>query len=218
MRVAIAEDSGLIREALGVLLATIDVEVTASVSTGTELLAVIRDDPPDVAIVDMRMPPTKTNEGLLTARSLKSSYPAMGVLVVTAHDTDPFAADLLAYGTAGVGYLRKDNITNKTALKETLDRLAAGQPVIDSDIAARLLARHPDSDRLNSLSERERNTLELMAQGLSNAGIAQRVHLSPKTVEAHIASIFTKLGLPSDVTDNRRVLAVLTWLQAGALR
>ncbi len=214
MRVAIAEDSGLIREALGLLLATIDVEVTASVSTGEELLAVIRDDPPDVAIVDMRMPPTRTNEGLLTARSLKADHPEMGVLVVTAHDTDPFAADLLAHGTVGVGYLRKDNITDKAALRDTLERLAAGQPVIDSQIAARLLARHSASARLNSLTERERGILELMAQGLSNAGIAGRVHLSHKTVEAHIASIFTKLGLPAEASDNRRVLAVLTWLRS----
>ncbi|WP_018502875.1 response regulator transcription factor [Parafrankia discariae] len=215
MRVAIAEDSGLIREALSVLLATIGVEVTASVPTGTELLAVVRDAPPDVAIVDMRMPPTRTNEGLLTARALRRAHPSMGVLVVTAHDDDPFAADLFAGGAAGIGYMRKDNITNRQALKDTLERLCEGQPVIDSHIAARLLAGYPQSQRLSGLSERERRILELMAQGLSNSGIAQRVHLSPKTVESHIASIFAKLELRPEPTENRRVLAVLAWADAA---
>ncbi|MEX5636624.1 LuxR C-terminal-related transcriptional regulator [Parafrankia sp. FMc2] len=215
MRVAIAEDSGLIREALGVLLATIGVEVTASVPTGTELLAAVRAEPPDVAIVDMRMPPTRTNEGLLTARGLKQAYPGMGVLVVTAHDDDPFAADLFAGGAEGVGYMRKDNITDRQALKDALTRLRDGQPVIDSHIAARLLAGHPQSQRLRGLSERERRILELMAQGRSNSGISQQVHLSPKTVESHIASIFGKLGLRMEPSENRRVLAVLAWVEAA---
>ncbi|KPM50683.1 DNA-binding response regulator [Frankia sp. CcI49] len=215
MRVAIAEDSGLIREALGVLLTTIGVQVTASVPTGTELLAAVREAPPDVAIVDMRMPPTRTNEGLLTARALRDAHPSMGILVVTAHDDDPFAADLFAGGADGIGYMRKDNITNRQALRDALERLRDGQPVIDSHIAARLLAGYPQSHRLLGLSDRERRILELMAQGLSNSGISQQVHLSPKTVESHIASIFTKLGLRMEPTENRRVLAVLAWLEAA---
>lgn len=214
MRVAIAEDSGLIREALEVLLKTIDVEVTVSVPTGTELLAAVRADPPDVAIIDMRMPPTRTNEGLLTARALRDAHPAIGVLVVTAHDDDPFVAELFAEGAAGVGYLRKDNITDRQALRDALARLSEGQPVIDSHIAARLIAGHPQSRRLRGLSERERRILELMAEGLSNSGISERVHLSPKTVESHIASIFTKLGLRVEPSENRRVLAVLAWVEA----
>ncbi|WP_066069890.1 response regulator transcription factor [Frankia sp. EI5c] len=215
MRVAIAEDSGLIREALGVLLTTIGVEVTASVPTGTELLAAVRTAVPDVVIVDMRMPPTRTNEGLLTARELRREHPDLGILVVTAHDEDPFVADLFADGAAGIGYMRKDNITDRQALKEALDRLRDGQPVIDSHIAARLLAGYPQSRRLGGLSGRERRILELMAQGLSNSGISQRVHLSPKTVESHIASIFTKLGLRMEPSENRRVLAVLAWVEAA---
>jgi DNA-binding NarL/FixJ family response regulator len=215
VRVAIAEDSGLIREAMTLLLRSIDVEVGAAVGTGAELLAVIRDDPPDVVIVDMRMPPTRTNEGLLTARLVKAAHPATGVLVVTAHDDSDLAADLLADGTAGVGYLRKDSIANKAALKDALARVAAGEPVIDSHIAARLLARGPQPDRLDVLTDRERLILELMAQGLSNAGIAKRVYLSTKTVEAHTAGIFTKLGLRAESADNKRVLAVLAWLRSG---
>jgi DNA-binding NarL/FixJ family response regulator len=218
VRVAIAEDSGLLREAMTLLLRSIDVEVTAAVGTGTELLAMIRDDPPEVVIVDMRMPPTRTNEGLLTARSVKAAHPDVGVLVVTAHDDQDLAADLLADGTAGIGYMRKDSIANKAALKDALARLAAGEPVIDSHLAARLLSRTPRPDRLDVLTERERLILELMAQGLSNVGIAKRVHLSTKTVEAHIAGIFTKLDLRSESSDNKRVLAVLTWLRADGRR
>lgn len=219
MRVAIAEDSGVIRKAVELLLRSIGFEAVISVSTGQELLASIETDlsgnPPDIAIVDMRMPPTRTDEGLRTALLLKEAHPATGVLVVTAHADDPFGADLIATGMAGVGYMRKDNIADGHHLKDALDRLAAGELVIDSSITASLLRRESPNNRLDALSEREREILGLMAQGRSNAGIARLIHLSPKTVEARIASIFLKLGLRSDQTYNRRVLAVLEWLRIG---
>ncbi|MBL7500407.1 response regulator transcription factor [Frankia sp. CNm7] len=219
MRVAIAEDSGMIRKALELLLHSIGSEVVISVSTGQELLISIENDlsdrPPDVAIVDMRMPPTRTDEGLRTALLLKEEHPLTGVLVVTAHADDPFGADLIETGLAGVGYMRKDNIADGPHLKDALDRLAAGELVVDHSITAALLCRESSNNRLNTLSEREREILGLMAQGRSNAGIARLVHLSPKTVEARIANIFLKLRLGSDQTYNRRVLAVLEWLRTG---
>lgn len=216
MRVAIAEDSGVIREALGLLLTSIGVDVTGSTATGEELLAAALTDPPDVAIVDMRMPPTRTNEGVVTALALKASQPRMGVLVVTAHDDDPFTSGLFANGAAGLGYMRKDNIADRTALQQVLLRLANGEAVIDAGVTTRALHRTRDIDRTHTLSDRERLILDLMAQGRSNAGIAKQTHVSLKTVEAHIAKIFLKLGLRSGDADNRRVLAVLTWLQAAA--
>jgi DNA-binding NarL/FixJ family response regulator len=198
------------------LLVAVGVEVVASVPTGVELLAALGRAAADVAIVDMRMPPTRTNEGLLAAREIKASYPRTGVLVFTADTEAPYAAELFEDGQAGVGYMLKDNIADRSALKDALVRIAAGHPVIDSDIAARLLARPARRGRLASLTDREREILALMAEGLSNNGIARRIHLSAKTVEAYLTSIFTKLGIGSDLAENRRVMAVLAWLKKDA--
>ncbi|TDD70299.1 response regulator transcription factor [Actinomadura darangshiensis] len=224
MRVAVAEDSGIFRQALVTLLTTVGIEVVVSAGSGEELLALIAEDPPDVAIVDLHMPPTFTNEGVVAARRLLARHPGLGVLVLSAFNETPQAMELFRDQPRGVGYLLKDHVTDVDNLRSALERVRSGEVVIDPDVVTRLVeARHREQE-LARLSGREREVLELMAEGHSNAGIGKRLHLSARTVEDHVRAIFTKLkitspgGPPGPQDSNKRVLAVLTWLRAAETR
>ena len=214
MRVALADDSVLFRRGLAKLLSDVGVEVTAEASDGEEFIKRVCADPPDVAVLDIRMPPTFTDEGLVIAEQLREQHPEVGVLLLSTYAETPYAARLLAGGSAGVGYLLKDKVDDTGTLRDALFRIAAGGCVVEPDLVARLFNRQRISNRLDRLTERERVVLQLMAEGRSNLGIAQQLYLSQKTVEAHAAAIFTKLDLQIAADDNRRVRAVLTWLRA----
>ena len=214
MRVALADDSALFRRGLARLLSDVEVEVVAEASNGAELIERVSADPPDVVVLDIRMPPTFTDEGLVIAEQLRQQHPEVGVLLLSTYAETTYAARLLAERSAGVGYLLKDQVDDTRTLRDALIRIAAGGCVIEADIVARLFSRQRTTNRLDRLTERECDVLRLMAEGRSNLGIAQKLYLSQKTVEAHAAAIFTKLDLPVAADDNRRVLAVLTWLRA----
>jgi DNA-binding NarL/FixJ family response regulator len=214
MRVALADDSALFREGLALLLRTAGVEVALEARTGDELLARMGPDLPDVVILDIRMPPTFTDEGLVTAGRIRERYARVGVLVLSTYAETAYAVQLLSTGHGAIGYLLKDRVDDVTSLLDALNRIAAGETVVDPDIVTRLFGRRSNSDVLERLAARERDVLELMAQGRSNAGIARLLHVSPKTVEKHIASLFTRLNITGGSDDNRRVLAVLTWLRS----
>jgi DNA-binding NarL/FixJ family response regulator len=215
MRLAIAEDSGLFRSSLTLLLESSGARVTASAASGTELLAAIRTDPPDVAILDIRMPPTFTDEGITTAAQLRGLHPALGILVLSTYAETSYASQLLEIVNAGVGYLLKDNVTDVATLMDSLARVAAGETVIDPTIVRRLLVRNRRPSRIDALNERERAVLRHMAEGRSNLGIAKELFISPRTVEAHVTGIFTRLGLDQTDTENNRVRAVLAFLRSA---
>jgi DNA-binding NarL/FixJ family response regulator len=215
MRLAIAEDSGLFRSSLTLLLEASGAQVTASAASGTELLAAIGADPPDVAIVDIRMPPTFTDEGISTAGQLRRLHPAVGVLALSTYAETSYASQLLGVVGTNVGYLLKDNVTDVATLMDSLARIAAGETVIDPTIVRRLLLRDRRPSRIDALNDRERAVLRHMAEGRSNLGIARELFISPRTVEAHVTSIFTKLGLDQADTENNRVRAVLTYLRSA---
>jgi DNA-binding NarL/FixJ family response regulator len=216
VRVALAEDSGLFRQGLVLLLKEQAIEVTAQTSTGERLLAAVNADPPDVAILDIRMPPTFTDEGLATATRIREKHPSVAVLVLSTYAETPYAMRLLQGGARGVGYLLKDHVADAATLVDALRRVSSGETVIDSDIVTALFTQQRRASQLDPLTDRERDVLRLLAEGRSNAGISQVLHLSAKTVEAHVASVFTKLGLSAAPNDNRRVLAVLAWLRANS--
>src|SRR5712671_3744457 len=215
MRLVIAEDSGLFRSSLKLLLEAYGSQVTASTASGAELLAAIRADPPDVAILDIRMPPTFTDEGIRTAAELRRLYPQIGILVLSTYAQTRYASQLLETVSTGVGYLLKDNVIDATALMDSLARVAAGETVIDPTIVRRLLHRNRKPSKIDMLNERERAVLQRMAEGRSNLGIAKQLSLSARTVETHITSVFTKLGLDQTDNDNNRVRAVLTFLRSA---
>ena len=215
MRVAIAEDSGLFRSSLALLLEASGAQVTASTPSGTELLAAIRTSPPDVVILDIRMPPSFTDEGIRTAAELRGLYPRIGILVLSTYVETRYASRLLETVSTGVGYLLKDNVTDVGALMDSLARVAAGETVIDPTIVRRLLDRNRKPSPIDMLNERERMVLQYMAEGRSNLGIAKELFLSPRTVETHVTSVFTKLGLDQTETDNNRVRAVLAFLRSA---
>jgi DNA-binding NarL/FixJ family response regulator len=215
VRLAIADDSGLFRDSLRLLLEQAGAEVTVSAASGPELLAAIRrDGPPDAVILDIRMRPSLRDEGITTAVELRQLYPDTGILLLSAHTEIGYASRLLDALPAGVGYLLKDNVMNVADLMAALGRVAAGGMALEPTIVQRLLSSRKPG-RLDALNERERDVLQLMAEGRSNLGIAQRLFLSPRTVESHVTSIFNKLGLDQSSTENNRVLAVLTLLRAG---
>jgi DNA-binding NarL/FixJ family response regulator len=214
MRLAIAEDSGLFRSSLKLLLEASGAQVCASVGSGTELLVAIGDDPPDVVILDIRMPPAFSDEGITTAARLRDLHPAVGVLVLSTYAEASFASRLLETVHTGVGYLLKDNVTDVATLMDSLARVAAGETVIDPTIVRRLLMRNRRPSRIDELNERERAVLRHMAEGHSNLGIAKELHISPRTVEAHVTSIFAKLRLDQTDTENNRVRAVLAFLRS----
>jgi DNA-binding NarL/FixJ family response regulator len=215
LRLAIAEDSGLFRSSVTLLLEASGVQVTASAASGTELLAAIGADPPDVVILDIRMPPTFTDEGITTAAQLRRLHPTVGVLALSTYAETSYASQLLEIVSTGVGYLLKDNVTDVATLMDSLTRVAAGETVIDPTIVRRLLLRDRRPSRIDALNDRERAVLRHMAEGRSNLGIARELFISPRTVEAHVTSIFTRLGLDQADTENNRVRAVLTYLRSA---
>jgi DNA-binding NarL/FixJ family response regulator len=216
VRVALADDSALFRKGLAALLAASDVEVTAAVPSGADLLQAVAVDLPDAVVLDLRMPPSFTDEGLVTAERLRARYPTLGVLVLSTYAEVSYAARLLQTGTRHVGYLLKDRVEDSDALLDALRRVVAGESVVDRDIVRRLLGRQRITQTVDQLTPREREVLQLMAEGRSNAAIGKELYLSAKTVETHIAQVFAKLGLPQSSDDNRRVLAVLTYLRGTA--
>ena len=215
MRLAIAEDSGLFRSSLALLLEASGAEVTASVPSGAELLAAIRTGPPDAVILDIRMPPSFTDEGIRTAHELRGLYPQIGILVLSTYAEAGYASQLLETVRTGVGYLLKDNVTDAGGLMDNLARVAAGETVIDPTIVRRLLQRNRRPSKIDTLNEREREVLWHMAEGRSNLGIAKELFLSARTVETHVTSVFTKLGLAQSDTENNRVRAVLAFLRSA---
>jgi DNA-binding NarL/FixJ family response regulator len=216
MRVVIAEDAALLREGLTRLLADRGHQVCAAVADGDALRAAVAAHRPDVAVVDIRMPPTHTDEGLRAALDLRSRYPETGVLVFSQYIETRYAARLLAGSAAGVGYLVKDRVADVAEFTEALGRVAAGGTALDPEVVRQLLRASRQGDGLAALTPRERDVLTLMAEGRSNAGIAAGLAVSPGVVEKHVASIFGKLGLPPSESDNRRVLAVLRYLGSPA--
>jgi DNA-binding NarL/FixJ family response regulator len=217
VRVAIAEDSGLFRSSLALLLRSLGAEVTASVGSGAELLAAIRASLPDVVILDIRMPPSFSDEGIRAAREIRGLYPDTGILVLSTYAETSYASQLLETVRSGVGYLLKDNVTDADALMESLERVAGDETVVDPAIVRRLLSRKRKPSAMDSLNERELEVLGRMAEGRSNLGIAKELFLSVRTVETHVTSVFIKLGLTPSDTENNRVRAVLTFLRsAGA--
>lgn len=216
MRVALADDSTLFRRGLRSLLTAVDIEVVFEVADATALLAHAAVERPDAVIVDIRMPPTFTDEGLLAAELLKTHYPEMGVLVLSTYSETAYAVRLLERGGRGVGYLIKDRVDDVSALVDALRRVCAGRSAIDEDIVARLIAQQGRASQLADLTPRELDVLRHMAEGRSNIGIGQALGLATRTIEAHVASLFLKLQLPPDEDDNRRVLAALKWMRAGS--
>jgi DNA-binding NarL/FixJ family response regulator len=213
MRVVIAEDAAVFREGLVRLLEDRGHQVCAAVADGEALLAAAAMHRPDVAVVDIRMPPTHTDEGLRAALRLRADHPGTGVLVFSQYIETRYAARLLQGNAAGVGYLLKDRVADVAEFTEAVARVAAGGTALDPEVVSQLLGAGRHARGLAGLTPREREVLSLMAEGRSNAGIAEVLVISAGVVEKHVASIFAKLGLPPAEGDNRRVLAVLRYLE-----
>ena len=214
MRVAIAEDSLLLREGVARLLREAGMDVVAECGNADELLLHIRSHPVDVAIVDIRLPPTHSDEGLRAALEIRSANPAVGVLVLSQYVELGLAMKLLADSADGVGYLLKDRISDVKEFVAAVQRVAGGGSAIDPIIVSTLLSRRRNEDPLEQLTPREREVLDLMAQGNSNQGIADKLVITTRAVEKYVSTIFGKLGLPSTGSESRRVLAVLAFLRA----
>jgi DNA-binding NarL/FixJ family response regulator len=214
VRVAIAEDSVLLREGLGRLLGEGGFDVVAQCEDADDLLRKVRSSPPDVAIVDIRLPPTHNDEGLRAALEIRQKHPAVGVLVLSQYVELGLALKLLADSAEGVGYLLKDRISDVGEFLAAVSRVANGGSALDPIIVSTLLSRQRADDPLACLTPREREVLELMAAGSSNQGIADRLVITLRAVEKYVSSIFGKLGLPSTGSESRRVLAVLTFLRS----
>ena len=220
MRVVIAEDSVLLREGLTRLLTDAGHEVVAAVGTGEDLLRAVdgagEGARPHVAVVDVRMPPTHTDEGVRAALVLRQSWPEIAVLVLSQYVEERYATDLVSTGTSGVGYLLKDRVADVGEFLDAVRRVAAGGTALDPEVVAQLFARSRRSSPVEGLTPREREVLGLMAEGRSNSAIAAALVVTDGAVEKHVNSIFTKLGLPPAETDHRRVLAVLRHLEAAS--
>jgi DNA-binding NarL/FixJ family response regulator len=214
LRIVLAEDSVLLREGLVRLLEEAGHSVVAAVDDALALVPTVLEHRPDVAVVDVRMPPTFTDDGLRAAVEARSVLGDLSVLVLSQYVEESYARDLLADGRGGVGYLLKDRIQDLEALEDALDRVASGGSVIDPEVVAQLFARRRTADPIEALTPREREVLALMAEGRSNAGIARQLVVSAGAVEKHIRSVLMKLDLPPAEEDHRRVLAVLAWLDA----
>ena len=214
MRVVIAEDSVLLREGLTQLLNKNGLEVVGSCETAEDLLLKVRSYEPDVAIVDIRLPPTHHDEGMQAALEIRANHPSVGVLVLSQYVEVGLAMKLLADSADGAGYLLKDRISDVKEFIGAVERVADGGSAIDPIIVSTLLSRQRDDDPLAALTPREREVLELMAEGRSNQAISERLFITPRAVEKHVTSIFHKLRLPATSEDHRRVLAVLTFLRA----
>ena len=215
MRVVIADDEVLLREGMARLLGEVGVQVLATVGDGARLLDVVARQRPDVAIVDIKMPPTHTDEGLASAMTIRERHADTGVLVLSHYLDSRYATRLIEQNPGGVGYLLKERVSDVVVLVDALRRIAEGECVVDPTIVSRLFHRRRSRGPLDELTEREREVLALMAEGYSNAKIASRLVLSSKTVERHIGHIFDRLGLPESPDSHRRVQAVLALLRGA---
>jgi DNA-binding NarL/FixJ family response regulator len=213
LRVTLADDSRLFRSGLVELLKAAGLDVVDDVADVAALHASVQTQLPDVVIVDVRMPPTHTDEGIQAALQLRARFPDLGIMVLSTYAESDWVARLMASGTDRLGYLLKDRVDDVRVLVEALQRIAQGGTAIDPHVVARVISQRARVGVLDALSDRERGVLTLMAEGLSNAGIARRLYLSQKTVEARIAAIFTTLQLDHDTDANRRVQAVVTFLR-----
>ncbi len=241
MRIAIADDSALFRTGLVLLLEASGAQVVIQASSGAELMARMfprrpgpvrplpagaaeipngpaGTDRPDAVILDLRMPPTFTGEGISTAAEIRARDPGIGILVLSTFAEASYAGELMEAVGSGVGYLLKDNVTDAGHLISQLERIVAGETVLDPTVVRRLLRRKRSTSTVEALNPRERDVLERMAEGRSNVGIAQDLHLSPRTVEAYVTSVFGKLGLEQTDTDNNRIRAVLAFLRSAGAR
>ncbi|MEU3183102.1 response regulator transcription factor [Streptomyces sp. NPDC006923] len=212
MRVILAEDSTLLREGLARLLMEEGHEVIASVADADALIAAVAQEQPDVVVADVRMPPSHTDEGLRAALEIRERWPAVGVLVLSQYVEKRYATELMTGESEGVGYLLKDRVVEVDEFLDALERVAAGRAAFDSEVVRQLLARSHRTDPLSRLTDREQGVLAEMAQGHTNATIAQRLHISQSAVEKHINAIFEKLELAGSTGYSRRVLAVLRYL------
>jgi DNA-binding NarL/FixJ family response regulator len=214
MRVVVADDSVLLREGLVRILTDAGIEVAGQAAAADELLSLVHDQTPDLAIVDIRMPPGRGDEGIAAARAIHDAFgERVAVLVLSQHLEPKFALELLEQREGGIGYLLKDRVVDIPQFLDAVRTVAAGGQVLDPAIVRRLVQRRRSNDPLETLSQREREVLALMAEGRSNQGISNALFLSPKTIEAYVGSVFDKLGLDGDVADHRRVLAVLAYLR-----
>jgi DNA-binding NarL/FixJ family response regulator len=213
MRLVLADDSVLFREGLARLLANAGFEILATVGDADELLRCVNRVPPDAAIVDIRMPPSQTDEGLVAAAQIRARHPEVGVVVLSQYVEARYALRLLATGERRVGYVLKDRVLHVADFADAVRRVGAGETVVDPALVEQLVGRRREIDPLAELTERERDVLALMAEGLTDRGIGERLWVTPKTVETHVRHIFQKLNLPSGAADNRRVHAVLTYLR-----
>jgi DNA-binding NarL/FixJ family response regulator len=215
VRIGIADDSAIVREGLARVLAEAGMEVCGSAEDPEELLRLVEQERPDVAVVDIRMPPTHTDEGIVAASEIRRRFPDVGVLVLSQHVETDYALRLLEGSHARCGYLLKDRVTRIDELTEAIQRVARGEVVVDPELVERLLAR--DRSPVGDLTPREREVLALMAEGLTDRGIAERIWVTHKTVETHVVHIFRKLDLPEGASYNRRVRAVLTFLGSAVI-
>jgi DNA-binding NarL/FixJ family response regulator/class 3 adenylate cyclase len=214
LHAVIADDSALLREGLARLLAEAGIGVVGQASDAEELMLKVRSHHPDVAIVDIRMPPTQTDEGIKAAREIRQKYPETGVLVLSQHVAHTYAVQLLGESAEGLGYLLKDRVSDVDEFVSAVRRVAEGGSALDPLVVAELVGRNRRDDPVQRLSAREREVLELMAEGRSNQAIGQRLFISQRAVEKHVTNIFSRLGLPTAPEDHRRVLAVLTFLRS----
>jgi len=214
MRVVVAEDSVLLREGVVRLLQEAGMEVVGQAGDADDLLRKVRAHKPDVALVDIRMPPTQTDEGLRAAAKIRAEQPETGVLVLSQYVEEAYALELLAENAEGVGYLLKDRVADVERFVDSVRRVGEGGSALDPEVVARLVGRRRREDPLSALSPREREVLGHMAEGRSNHGIAEALVVTERAVEKHVTSIFTKLNLPPAEDDHRRVLAVLTYLRS----
>ncbi len=213
MRIVIAEDGVLLRAGLTRLLAEAGEDVVAAVDDADALIAAVERHQPDLALVDVRMPPTHTDDGLRAALEIRSRWPSVGILVLSQYVEERYAIELLESSTGGIGYLLKDRVADVRDFHAAARRVAEGGAALDPEVVAQLLARSRRSDPIAALSPREREVLALMAEGRSNAAIAAELVVSDGAVEKHVGNIFTKLDLPPTEQGHRRVLAVLRWLE-----
>jgi DNA-binding NarL/FixJ family response regulator len=215
VRVVIADDSLLIRDGLASLLRDAGVNVVAQTGSADDLLLKIASEKPDVAIIDIRMPPTHTDEGLRAAEEIRRRYPGLGILILSQHVEVGIATRLLAESPAGLGYLLKDRVTDLEDFTAALRRVAEGGSALDPTVVSQLLTQGRQADDpINSLTPREREVMELVAEGRSNKGIGERLVITERAVQKHVTSIFAKLGLPHSDDDHRRILAVLAYLRS----
>lgn len=214
MRVIVAEDSVLLREGVVRLLQESGHEVVAQAGDSEELMRKVRAHKPDLAVVDVRMPPTQTDEGLRAAKEIRSELPECGVLVLSGYVEPTYAQELLADNAQGLGYLLKDRVSDVTAFVDAVERVGAGGSALDPEVVSILMGRSRENDPLEELTPREREVLAMMAEGRTNAAIAGQLVVTERAVEKHITSIFGKLGLTASNDDHRRVLAVLRFLEA----